>query len=97
MANCFIIHFLSSLCWQSSKSLTKEMQKVPSNGRSEEVEIREESLLEAAQTTLFHTPASGHYEQDPRSTRLSHTTIVEEAVQFWRNRSSFLEALGSVD
>lgn len=50
-----------------------------------EVRIGKESVVEVKQTMLFYTQAFSYYLQNPLSKRLIYTSILEQAVGFWRD------------
>lgn len=77
---CFALLFSS--WWRILQYLT-EKKEVMNDENGEEVEINEEEVFQVDQKPLFYTRASGNYKQNPRCKRLSHTSVVVQAVHSW--------------
>lgn len=54
-------------------------------------------MFEVKRTPLFYTRGSGHYQQSPRIKKLNYTSVVEQAVHFWRKRPPLSEAVENFD
>lgn len=61
-----------------------EEQEVASDREGKKVEIKEEDVTEVERTPLSYTRASGHYQQNPCSKWLNHTSVVEQPVYLKR-------------
>lgn len=81
--------------WQGLQSLRDK--KDSSNARKgKEVEIKEEELFTVERTPLFYNQAPGHYQQNPESKRIKHTSVVEEAIHFFLKGLSFSNKIKNV-
>lgn len=76
-------HQFSSWC-RRLHSLTEEME-VATDGERDELEINEEEMFDVDRPPQLYTRALSHYQRNPPSKRLNHTSVEKQAVHLWRN------------
>lgn len=77
---CSALQFSSS--WQRPPSLTQE-KEAANDAEVERVEVKEGEVFEVKRKPLIYTRAPTQKQLTPRSKRLNHRNVVEQAVCFW--------------
>lgn len=63
---------------------------VANNGEQEEVQVKQEGVVEVERVALLYTKAFGHYEQSSRTKRHNHTSVIKRPIQPWQKGSSLM-------